>query len=99
MKKTASVLGGALLGLTIATGFGADEPAGKPYSGRKEVILPPLGAASQRQIPSGVGTILSLHPDNPHYLLWCGKPTVLVTSGEHYGAGNGSNRRLFPLAG
>ena len=31
-------------------------------------------------------TPLSLHPDNPHYLLWRGKPTLLVTSGEHYGA-------------
>ncbi len=29
---------------------------------------------------------ISLHPDNPRYLLWRGKPTVLVTSGEHYGA-------------
>lgn len=29
---------------------------------------------------------ISLHPDNPHYLLWRGKPTVLVTSAEHYGA-------------
>ena len=29
---------------------------------------------------------ISLHPDNPHYLLWRGKPTVLVTSGEHYGS-------------
>ena len=29
---------------------------------------------------------ISLHPDNPHYFLWRGKPTVLVTSGEHYGA-------------
>lgn len=29
---------------------------------------------------------LALHPDNPHYFLWRGKPTVLVTSGEHYGA-------------
>lgn len=29
---------------------------------------------------------LSLHPENPHYLLFRGKPTVLVTSGEHYGA-------------
>ena len=29
---------------------------------------------------------IRLHPDNPHYLLWRGKPTVLVTSGEHYGA-------------
>lgn len=27
-----------------------------------------------------------LHPENPHYFLWRGKPTVLVTSGEHYGA-------------
>lgn len=29
---------------------------------------------------------LSLHPDNPHYFLFRGKPTALVTSGEHYGA-------------
>src|SRR5207249_3782080 len=29
---------------------------------------------------------LRLHPDNPHYLLFRGKPTVLITSGEHYGA-------------
>ncbi|AXC13918.1 hypothetical protein ACPOL_4648 [Acidisarcina polymorpha] len=26
------------------------------------------------------------NPDNPHYFLFRGKPTVLVTSGEHYGA-------------
>lgn len=29
---------------------------------------------------------LALHPENPHYFLFRGKPTVLVTSGEHYGA-------------
>jgi hypothetical protein len=29
---------------------------------------------------------ISLHSDNGHYLLFRGKPTVLVTSGEHYGA-------------
>jgi len=29
---------------------------------------------------------LKLHPDNPHYFLFRGKPTVLITSGEHYGA-------------
>ena len=29
---------------------------------------------------------LSLHPDNPHYFLFRGKPAVLLTSGEHYGA-------------
>ena len=27
-----------------------------------------------------------LHPDNPRYFLFEGKPTVLITSGEHYGA-------------
>lgn len=29
---------------------------------------------------------VGLYPDNPHYLTLAGKPVVLVTSGEHYGA-------------
>jgi hypothetical protein len=29
---------------------------------------------------------IRLHPENGHYFLWRGKPTVLITSGEHYGA-------------
>src|SRR5207249_1716083 len=29
---------------------------------------------------------IALHPRNPHYFLFLGKPTVLITSGEHYGA-------------
>src|SRR5205807_4567833 len=29
---------------------------------------------------------LVLHPDNPHYFLFRGKPAVLITSAEHYGA-------------
>jgi hypothetical protein len=29
---------------------------------------------------------LSLHPDNSHYFLFRGKPAILLTSGEHYGA-------------
>jgi hypothetical protein len=29
---------------------------------------------------------ISLHPENPHYFLFRGKPAVLVTSAEHYGA-------------
>lgn len=29
---------------------------------------------------------LALHPANPHYFLFRGRPAVLVTSGEHYGA-------------
>jgi hypothetical protein len=42
-----------------------------------------LGAA----LPApGAPAPLALHPDNPHYFLFRGKPAVLVTSGEHYGA-------------
>src|SRR5436190_8145666 len=29
---------------------------------------------------------LSLHPQNPHYFLYQGTPTIIITSGEHYGA-------------
>jgi hypothetical protein len=29
---------------------------------------------------------LALHPENGHYFLFRGKPAVLITSGEHYGA-------------
>jgi hypothetical protein len=32
------------------------------------------------------GDALMLHPQNPRYFLWRGEPTVLITSGEHYGA-------------
>jgi hypothetical protein len=31
-------------------------------------------------------TPIRLHPSNPHYFEFRGQPTVLVTSGEHYGA-------------
>jgi len=39
----------------------------------------PASAADERKP-------ISLHPDNHHYFEVRGKPTVLVTSGEHYGA-------------
>ncbi len=29
---------------------------------------------------------IALHPENPHYLVYEDKPTVLITSAEHYGA-------------
>ena len=29
---------------------------------------------------------IRLHPQNPHYFEWRGKPTILITSAEHYGA-------------
>jgi hypothetical protein len=33
-----------------------------------------------------LATPISSHPDNPHYYLFQGKPTILITSAEHYGA-------------
>ena len=27
-----------------------------------------------------------MHPENPHYYLFRGRPTVMITSSEHYGA-------------
>jgi len=36
--------------------------------------------------PAPAGTTLRLHPANPRYFLFRGKPTVVITSGEHYGA-------------
>ena len=36
--------------------------------------------------PAGTSQPLELHPDNPHYFRFRGKPAVLITSGEHYGA-------------
>jgi hypothetical protein len=29
---------------------------------------------------------IALHPANPHYFIYRGRPTIIVTSGEHYGA-------------
>jgi hypothetical protein len=35
---------------------------------------------------AGAAEPIRLHPDNPHYFVLRGQPTVLVTSAEHYGA-------------
>lgn len=35
---------------------------------------------------NGFAQPVSLHPVNPHYLLYKGEPTILVTSAEHYGS-------------
>jgi len=42
-----------------------------------------LGVAA---IAASTSEPLKLHPANPHYFLWRGKPTILITAGEHYGA-------------
>ncbi len=47
------------------------------FAGMMAVLL--AGACAQ-------AAPISLHPENPHYFLWRDKPTILITSGEHYGA-------------
>ena len=45
------------------------------------------GAAAGRSAQDKrAGVPIALHPDNPHYFQWRGRPTVLITSAEHYGA-------------
>jgi hypothetical protein len=47
------------------------------------------GCCRSRQTPPpapAAGEALRLHPENTHYFLFRGRPAVLVTSGEHYGA-------------
>lgn len=47
------------------------------------LLLFSIQAAWLAAAPTGT---LQLHPQNPHYLIWRGVPTVLITSAEHYGA-------------
>jgi hypothetical protein len=44
------------------------------------LLVASLFAASSQASP------LALHPDNPRYFLFGGKPTLIITSGEHYGS-------------
>jgi hypothetical protein len=43
-------------------------------------------AVAEGSVQVRAGTPIALHPDNPHYFQWRGRPTILITSGEHYGA-------------
>ena len=45
-----------------------------------------VASAASSWVLAGTEKALSLYPDNPHYFLFRGKPTVLISSGEHYGA-------------
>ena len=47
------------------------------------LLIVPKQVAGQ---PDSRADALRLYPDNPHYFLFRGKPAVLITAGEHYGA-------------
>jgi hypothetical protein len=49
-------------------------------------MLTDVGVIAAPSAPAGTSKPIQLHPDNPHYFLWRDKPTILITSTEHYGA-------------
>src|SRR5439155_1460001 len=57
-------------------------PHALPFPGVAMLTVLLLAALPAADAPAP----LALHPDNPHYFLWRGKPAARVTSGEHYGA-------------
>jgi len=80
---------------SVRKGGGCASPDSNTYSERSEVThdmpreslllliatLPMLAAAS-----CAAAEPVRLHSQNPHYFLFRGKPTILITSAEHYGA-------------
>jgi hypothetical protein len=48
--------------------------------------MAPVLVQGQAAMPGAAAETLRLHPQNPRYFLFRGKPTVVITSGEHYGA-------------
>src|SRR5436305_10065654 len=62
----------------------------RPPSVRRPRVLPGLVLllALLAAVPARTAPMppIALHPDNPHYFVFRGKPTVLIGSTEHYGA-------------
>jgi hypothetical protein len=50
------------------------------------VMLPSTRVHGQARATAPGSATLRLHPENPRYFLFRGRPTVVITSGEHYGA-------------
>jgi hypothetical protein len=59
-----------------------------PYRSQRGLLacLPLAAGLALTARTAPAGEPICLHPDNPHYFLFGGKPTILITSGEHYGA-------------
>lgn len=49
-------------------------------------VVATSAAGADERAGAALSALLELHPENPHYFALGGKPTVLIGSGEHYGA-------------
>ncbi len=70
LKQTAGIIGIAAVGPRVSQGAAPLETGAAAHLPAAELLKEPI----------------RLHHDNPRYLFWRGKPTVLITSAEHYGA-------------
>jgi hypothetical protein len=52
----------------------------------KNILILGLVLLSACNKPVPMPEPIALNPENPHYFSYKGKPTILITSGEHYGA-------------
>lgn len=81
-----------LIGLVVTTCAAMAAPVTAPAAAQKAATAAPNRGSSGQPPRRPVATalkasgVLKLHPANPHYFLWRGKPTILIGSGEHYGA-------------
>jgi hypothetical protein len=57
-----------------------------PVSWRRCAVLVAAMGVLFPVVPAEAAEAIRLHPENGRYFLWRGKPAVLVTSAEHYGA-------------
>jgi len=49
-------------------------------------LLTVLGLFTSTALNAAPLKSIALHSKNPHYFIWRDEPTILITSGEHYGA-------------
>jgi hypothetical protein len=89
-RVMAGLLPGVLLLSVQSLGRPSSRAAGQPARPEPVKQDPPKESRSRNAGPGTAaaarGKPISLHPRNPHYFLFRGQPTVLVTSAEHYGA-------------
>jgi len=68
---------------------GLHEPSAHNYVGKQVVMIKTLGLMlvliNAQAFAGPQGEPIKIHPANPHYYLFNGRPTILVTSAEHYG--------------
>lgn len=62
------------------------ESEGSEIHFRNLRIIELPGESAEKITPASYDPPLGLHPENPHYFLFRGKPVILIGSTEHYGA-------------